>query len=102
MLKIGASVTVSPNLQRKLGQALDEFTEEIIEDASVIARGFTPRRSGKAQRAWHVEGRGRNAEAINDVPYIERLDKGWSKQAPRGILKPTLRRLTGQTRRITR
>lgn len=102
MLKIGADVTVSPNLQRRLGRALDDFTQDIIEQASMIARGFTPRKSGNAQRAWHVAGTGRKAEAINDVAYINRLDNGWSKQAPNGILKPTMRKLKGQTRRITR
>lgn len=29
----------------------------------------------------------------NNVPYIERLDDGWSVQAPDGMVRPTLREL---------
>ena len=100
MLK--ANVKISPGLKRKLGEELDDFTEELIATAKDIAVKETPRRSGRARRAWEITGRGRNAEAVNEVPYIQRLDQGWSKQAPRGILKPTMRKLRSQSRRITR
>jgi len=102
MLKIGAQLTMSPNLQARLDGELDRFARDLVREAFGIARSITPRRSGKARRAWRLEGRGKNTEAVNQVPYIERLDQGSSRQAPQGILKPTVKRLRGQTRRITR
>lgn len=100
MLRTG--VKISPGLRAKLNRAVDEGVEDIMETYVDIARPLTPKDKGRARRAWHTEGRGRNTEAINDVPYAQRLDEGWSKQAPRGITKPALRKLRSQSRRITR
>lgn len=97
-----ASVKTSPSLRRKLNQAVDEGVEDIMEEYIDIARPLTPKDQGRARRAWHVEGRGRNTEAVNDVPYARRLDEGYSKQAPRGMTKPALRKLRSQVKRITR
>ena len=38
-----------------------------------------------------IEKGGKKIVIRNDVPYIERLDKGWSAQA-RAIVKPVLNR----------
>jgi hypothetical protein len=101
-MKIGASVTVSPSLQRKLAGELGDYTQAIIEETRDVARKYTPKRSGSARKAWRVEGRGTQAVAVNDKPYIERLDAGSSRQAPQGIVKPTIREIRSQSRRIKR
>lgn len=36
----------------------------------------------------------------NNVPYIERLENGWSKQAPQGMAKLTVEELRGVSDRI--
>jgi len=40
----------------------------------------------------------------NDTDYIQFLDKGHSRQAPQGITKPTVRKMTGyiKSRRLKR
>lgn len=54
------------------------------------AHGFfvksTPRKSGNARSRTTL-----NSDEIRaNYPYARRLDKGWSKQAPRGMVKPTI------------
>jgi len=47
----------------------------------------TPVRSGNARRKTRLQG-----DVIKaDYPYAQRLDKGWSKQAPDGMSEPTIR-----------
>jgi len=99
---IGASVKISPRLRRRLAGELGDFTEKLIVEARSIAVSETPVDSGRARRNWRLEGSGTDTTAINQVPYIERLEDGYSKQARRGILNPTLRKLRSQARRITR
>jgi hypothetical protein len=46
----------------------------------------TPVRSGNARRNTQLE----NQDTIHaDYAYAERLDTGWSRQAPRGMTRPT-------------
>jgi len=46
----------------------------------------TPRKSGNARKQTKLQGNTINA----DYPYARRLDKGYSKQAPRGMTEPTV------------
>ena len=50
----------------------------------------TPIRSGYARSQWQLHLETAGFEVINEVPYIERLEEGYSKQAPEGILNPTV------------
>jgi hypothetical protein len=45
----------------------------------------TPIRSGNARN--HTELRGN--KIVANYPYSQRLEDGWSKQAPDGMIKPT-------------
>ena len=55
----------------------------------------TPIKSGRARSGWRKYrdvkvGTGGNQTVItNQVPYIERLDQGYSQQAPQGIVNPS-------------
>ena len=46
----------------------------------------TPIRSGNARRKTRLQGSVIKA----DYPYAQRLDKGWSDQAPNGMSEPTI------------
>lgn len=85
-----------------LQKAVDQIVRDVSKRALQIVKEETPIRSGRARRSWTTDDRGLIIE--NRVPYIEQLNKGRSKQAPSGILKPTARRLKGyyNQRRITR
>ncbi len=63
---------------------------------------LTPVDTGTAKAGWNKKIQGRNVTIFNNVPYIGVLDKGrhmtsrgmrGSLQAPKGMTKPTLRKL---------
>jgi hypothetical protein len=45
----------------------------------------TPVRSGNARRNTRRSG----DRIVANYPYAQRLDQGWSKQSPEGMIKPT-------------
>lgn len=86
-----------------LTRAVEEVFSRIAQNTLTIAKQNTPIRSGRARKAWSQEPTKSGFEVKNSVPYIERLERGSSKQAPNGILKPTTRavsRKISQTGRL--
>lgn len=47
----------------------------------------TPVRSGRARRSTRLD----KETIVANYPYAERLDQGYSKQAPRGMTEPTVK-----------
>lgn len=92
-MKFGVKVELGPNFTRGLREELGTFVEGVMQHAQLTAARITPKRSGSASRAWKTQGSGSTTEVVNNKPYIQRLDQGWSKQAPGGILKPTVREI---------
>lgn len=77
------------------GDDIKKFLKDVSEDEvqaltetlkQEISRR-TPIDSGRARRAWNV----RNNQVVNNVPYIERLEGGYSSQAPQGFTKQAIR-----------
>lgn len=99
-MRLGVEVKLNSNFRRKRQEQLGDFVEGVIGQTRDVAAKYTPRRSGSAARAWRVEGQGVNAEAVNNKPYIKRLEAGSSDQAPQGITKPTLKEI--RRRRIVK
>lgn len=70
-----------------LNSVMDQFYKEL--------KANTPIRSGRARSSWKRYRNvniGRNETQTvfaNTVPYIQRLDEGYSKQAPDGIVAPS-------------
>jgi HK97 gp10 family phage protein len=80
---------------KRLTQALDKQLDQFVAGtANVLFRNIksnTPVRSGLAKRSWKKSKRGNKKFAItNPQPYVPLLDKGRSKQAPRGFFKPAV------------
>lgn len=61
-------------------------------------RKLTPRRTGNAKRKTKLQRSVINAS----YPYAERLDSGYSRQAPQGMWEPTKRFIERITRRMVR
>lgn len=59
----------------------------------------TPKDTGNARRKTTLKG---NKTIEANYPYATRLDNGWSRQAPRGMTKPTLKFLKDRLRQILR
>ena len=81
-------------LRAEIGHDFNRF----INDYAQQLRNFTPVDKGTAKRGWQVVYRNQigdrdNYSVIrNRVPYIDVLEKGHSKQAPRGMTEPALKR----------
>lgn len=83
---------ISGDIKRKIAQlqalpvqALDEFVD------------LTPIRSGNARRNTRL----RNRDTISaNYPYAQRLDQGYSRQAPQGMTRPWERWIANRLRQI--
>lgn len=78
-------------LTEALQKAVEATVSSTAEVFEVAAKRNTPIRSGNARRSWQRRSNDTGFAVENRVPYIERLEQGSSKQAPRGIVRPTLR-----------
>jgi hypothetical protein len=96
---IGGSIknldAVFTRIQREIGKVSDRVADRILREVKI----HTPIDKGRARRGWKKRT-GRNPSAgnfvqkehriTNRVPYIGLLERGRSKQRPRGIVRPTL------------
>lgn len=86
-----------------LKKEIDSFVRDLSNQTIRVAKQTTPIDTGRARKGWRKSVNRQGFEVENSVPYIGFLEKGHSKQAPKGILKPTVRKVTGNIqRRITR
>jgi hypothetical protein len=93
-----AVITVSglDDLRDSIDKELADMVKQLADEVLVDARGNTPIKSGNARRNWRKTVTKDNFSVYNRVPYIERLEAGASKQAPRGIIGPTLAQIKGK------
>ena len=80
------------SLKKDRDSLLNDFAEDVLKEA----KANTPIDTGKARRGWRKR-RSRNGYNIdNRTPYVGLLDfdpslkRPRSRQAPRGIIKPTV------------
>jgi hypothetical protein len=60
---------------------------------------LTPRDTGNARSRTLLKGKN---DIVGDYAYAQRLDRGWSKQAPQGMIKPFTKWWTDQIKKISR
>jgi hypothetical protein len=76
-----------------LERELDQFVARVANETKSVAVSLTPIDKGRARRGWRTEKRSHGYSVVNRVPYIDELEKGHSKQAPNGIIGPTIREI---------
>lgn len=77
-------------VERTQANAEDVFRALVLDIFSSI-QIRTPVDTGRARGNWQVEFNGPQSATIsNNLPYIERLENGWSQQAPAGMVRVTL------------
>jgi len=82
------------NLNKVLSAVKNEISQigtKLADTLLIEAKKNTPIKRGRARNAWKIERRGTNTAVVNRTPYIGTLERGRSKQAPNGILRPTIR-----------
>jgi hypothetical protein len=80
---ISVDVTIQDNITKDIKRIKQELAK-VPRDAELQFVALTPIRSGNARRNTNLVGNQIQA----NYPYAQRLDEGWSKQAPRGITRP--------------
>jgi hypothetical protein len=75
-----------------------DFLERVGDMILEQAPKFTPVRTGRARASWEKRGSKDNIEVVNTQPYAIYLEKPYlkSKQAPLGIVGPTLTSVKGK------
>lgn len=81
---------------RDLQRALEIKVQEVSADVLNAAKQNTPVKSGNARKHWTAKTTKNGFVVENKVPYIGRLEAGASRQAPRGIIGPTLTQVKGK------
>lgn len=76
-----------------ISDTVDQESNRVAGIVQEEAQRHTPIDKGRARRGWQKRTNNRGFIVSNTVPYIGLLEEGRSKQAPRGIIGPTLRAL---------
>jgi hypothetical protein len=87
-------VTGTRAVMRSLEREKENLMTRVATDILEVAKSKTPIDKGQARRGWRLEKSYRQQNIVNRVPHIDALEKGHSKQAPNGILGPTVREIS--------
>jgi hypothetical protein len=92
-------ITGLKQFQRNLESTIQEIVEDVESTVYTTARANTPVLSGNAKRNWQRQNNKRKGFTVeNRVPYIERLDAGYSRKKPKGMTGPTLTEISRRTK----
>lgn len=72
---------ITPSLDR-----VETSIEQVPQRAFEYFRSITPIDQGQARRRTRLTGN----RIVADYPYAQRLDQGYSDQAPDGMTQPTI------------
>jgi len=93
------SLKINQADMRKLQTQIDHAVDNATEDTFEFFKKKTPKKSGNARRNTKYKERSTNAQILGDYDYSGVLDAGRSKQAPKGMTKPSLQELRKQVAR---
>ena len=83
-------------ISAKLAKTLQMTMAQVADVVEKTAIRNTPIRTGYTRSQWQQKVMKSDFEVANRVPWIEKLEAGASRQAPRGIIGPTLTQIKGQ------
>jgi hypothetical protein len=88
---------INSKLKKTLQMTIKQVSNEVLATVTnKRARKITPVKTGYTKGQWKEKVKSNDFEVSNKVPWIERLEAGASRQAPRGIIGPTLTQLKGK------
>ena len=82
-------LTINTRQFDSLVENLDEMPIAVMKTLYPYYVNKTPIRSGNARNRTKLN----RATISSKYPYAERLDTGWSKQAPQGFTEPSIKQL---------
>jgi hypothetical protein len=83
---ITMKVAIDDQIRKQLAKD-KKFLKQLPKDAYNFFRAQTPVKTGNARSRTRLQG----DTIVADYVYAQRLDQGWSKQAPSGMTIPTER-----------
>jgi UDP-galactopyranose mutase len=83
-------------INKSLQKTLQMTIQQVADEVEQVAKSKTPVKTGFTRKQWTKTVQKTDFEVANRVPWIERLEAGASKQAPKGIIGPTLTTLKGR------
>jgi hypothetical protein len=89
---------VGKSLKPQLKRLEEKQARLLANDIFRGVKDLTPVDTGKAKRGWRLLRRRFGFIINNGVKYVPYLERGHSKQAPRGMVKPTLERLRARNK----
>lgn len=89
-----------------LDATMKDLETTVSQFQSFVANTFksevtprTPIDTGRARRGWQIRQQGSGPSIENRVPYIERLERGYSRQAPAGFVKQAVAATVNKAKR---
>jgi len=95
-MKVDAST-----FNRRINKLLNNFPENMMEELAPVVKSNTPIRSGNARNKTKLN-QSSKLQIKSNYPYAGRLNKGWSKQAPKGFIDPSLKKLPSIIKKLLR
>ena len=81
------------SMKRKVKMAVENATMDVSEALFKDIVRRSPVRSGQFKRSWSKSGTGTRYKISNPQTYGGALERGRSRQAPRGVVKPAIKNL---------
>jgi hypothetical protein len=95
-IKISGIDAISNNLKKKLEMTVAEVGNLTLDTVQNKHGRITPVKTGFTRDQWTLNYKKRDFEVANRVPWIGKLEAGASRQAPKGIIGPTLTQVKGK------
>lgn len=93
-------VNISQNLLTPALKRIQQDLQALPLETYKFFVDTTPKRTGNARSKTRLTNSNRKIQA--QYPYATRLDRGWSKQAPEGMSKPTKEFMKQRIKQILR
>ena len=101
-LRVSSAAKTVKELNKDIIKFIDSFTGKLLKNLqsnrpATPGSGRTPYKLGRASRGWNKKGKD---TLENKVPYITRLEDGYSKtQAPQGFVNQSINKTIRKTSR---
>ena len=101
-LRVSSAAKTVGELKKDIEKFIDSFTGKLLKNLqsnrpAKPGSGKTPYKLGRASRGWNKKAKD---TLENKVPYISRLEAGYSKtQAPQGFVKQAIKKTIRKTSR---
>ena len=92
----------SKKIVESIKNVVNQEKIDLSQDLYQPIKRRSPVRSGKFKRSWTRTVSAQGAKINNPQPYSQRLEEGYSRQAPLGVVKPAIEEVIKRRQAIRR